>query len=280
MAVDLGGNEIMSVRLRGDRAWRAAGVVCLSLVLSTPYHPAGQAPVRPPAAHPLVRGWTTSGQPVTTETGCPPTPTTSVPPGGTFFAIAAASAHNLWAVGTVSTARPGVTRTLVAQGDGRHWRVVPSPNAPGLSNSLSAVAAVSPTDVWAAGTTRTSNGESRALVEQWDGRRWHIVPVPLPAGIASALSGLAATSPRDVWAVGTVFNTAGQDQTLAEHWDGHTWSIIPTPNPGLTGSALARVVALSPRDVWAVGTQIRYKRATLVEHWDGRRWAAVPSPTL
>jgi hypothetical protein len=55
------------------------------------------------------------------------------------------------------------------------------------------------------------------LVEHWDGHRWRIVPAPTPIGINSSLSGLAVISSRDVWAVGTVFNMTGQDQTLAEH---------------------------------------------------------------
>lgn len=268
----------MNVRLRGSRARRAAGFACLLLVLAAPCHPAGLASLRPPAERPLVHGWTVGAEPA--QAGCAAlAPATSVASSGTYFAIAAVSAHDLWAVGAISTAGAGMTKTLVVHGDGRHWRVVPSPNASGLSNSLSAIAAVSPSDVWAAGTTRLGNGETRALMEQWDGRRWHIVAVPLPAGIDSSLSGLAALSRGDVWAVGTAFTASGQDQTLAEHWDGRSWRIIPTPNPGLTGSALSRVVALSPRDIWAVGESIRYKRDTLTEHWDGRRWTVVPSPT-
>jgi hypothetical protein len=217
-----------------------------------------------------------------------PAPAGSVAPGGTFFAITAVSVADIWAVGSVSNAHTDVARTLAAHWDGRRWRVVPSPNAPGRANALSAVAAVSATDIWAVGNTRNNRGGGRLLVEHWDGQRWRIVPAPTPTGINSTLSGLAVISGRDVWAVGTVFNMTGQDQTLAEQWDGQHWRIVPTPSPnlgltgtpGLTGSALARVVALSSHDVWAVGTVFNSpgESQTLVEQWNGRRWRVVPSP--
>jgi len=40
------------------------------------------------------------------------------------------------------------------------------------------------------------------------------------------LNAVAIVSPTDVWAVGE----ATGSQSLAEHWDGMAWSIVPRPN--------------------------------------------------
>src|SRR5439155_2016741 len=90
----------------------------------------------------------------------------------------------------------------------------------------------------------------------------------------------AAVSANDVWAVGyyTVFGSA--DHTLIEHWNGASWGIVPSPNPG-SNNYLYGVVALSANDIWAVGEYIDSSgvyRRTLVEHWNGTSWSVVPSP--
>jgi hypothetical protein len=105
-------------------------------------------------------------------------------------------------------------------------------------------------------------------------------------------------SANDAWAVGyyAVVETdvtgipRSTAQTMVQHWDGTTWSIVPSPNPnrtGTQGSYLLAIAAASANDVWAVG---RYAAAigvnydtpifqTLIEHWDGSAWSVVSSPT-
>src|SRR5207244_2669724 len=98
----------------------------------------------------------------------------------------------------------------------------------------------------------------------------------------STLQGVAALSASNIWAVGAYFN-AGLSQTLIEHWDGATWSIVPSPNQGTTyDNYLYGVAALSANDVWAVGNYRNtpgYYLYTLTKHWDGATWSIVPSPS-
>jgi hypothetical protein len=54
------------------------------------------------------------------------------------------------------------------------------------------------------------------------------------------------------------------------HWNGTTWTVVASPD--LPGARLEGVVALSPSDAWAVGSD------SLIEHWDGRAWSVVPNP--
>ena len=65
----------------------------------------------------------------------------------------------------------------------------------------------------------------------------------------------------------------------AVHWNGSSWTIVPTPT--LTGGAkstLNGVVALSANNAWAVGKG--RNGAALVEHWYGSAWSVVASPNV
>ncbi len=154
------------------------------------------------------------------------------------------------------------------------------PAPPPRRGFFSAVAAVSTHDIWAVGGVGDQDAgdtKGQPLVEHWDGVRWNVVPSPNPGG--GALTGVAAVSSRDVWAVG---NSRGQP--LIEHWDGVRWTIAPSPrSPGAplplggVGYRLNGVAALSTRDVWAAGTWSGGQGA-LIEHWDGAHWRVVANP--
>jgi hypothetical protein len=96
-------------------------------------------------------------------------------------------------------------------------------------------------------------------------------------GTVDELFAVRGTSSTDTWAVG-VARIGGVDQTLALHWDGHTWTRVTTPDPGGPGvsSDLNGVAGSSASDTWAVGST---GTGTLILRWDGSRWTRVPSPT-
>src|SRR3954470_843936 len=84
---------------------------------------------------------------------------------------------------------------------------------------------------------------------------WSVVPSPNTTSTLNYLTGLAVVSPSDIWAVGyTAPNLfGGSRSTLTEHWDGTSWSIVPSPNPGINNVSLSAAVALASNNVWAVG---------------------------
>jgi len=93
------------------------------------------------------------------------------------------------------------------------------------------------------------------------------------------LTSVTAVSANDVWAVGERQDHAGRFGTLVEHWDGHRWTVVPSPNPGATGNHLYGVAAASPDDVWAVGQRDGTSSdQPLVEHWDGHNWTVATVP--
>jgi hypothetical protein len=180
--------------------------------------------------------------------------------------IAAISPRDVWAVGIHLAGNS--ERALVEHWDGMRWRVAGVPQPATFHVDLNAVTAVSATDVWAVGGTVSRRGQSRTLIEHWDGSAWHIVP----NSVRGALYGVAAGAAGNVWAVG--------HGSLTEHWDGTRWRVVPSPSPGRF-AGFAAVSVAGPDSVWAVGTVLRSGNAVaLAEHWNGSTWSPVPVPVL
>ena len=128
-------------------------------------------------------------------------------------------------------------------------------------SSFGAVAAVSPTDIWAVGSQ-----SSGPLIENFNGSTWAVFPSPTVTG--GELFGVSALSSSDVWAVGT----NGSGAPLVEFFNGSSWSVQTQP----AGSGLLKAVtAISPTDVWAVGGT---GSAELIENFNGSTWSVVQAP--
>jgi hypothetical protein len=178
-----------------------------------------------------------------------------------------------------ATDRTGV---LPAQDDGSA-RPGPPAIAVAGDETLYGVHAVSAKDVWGVGTTY-GGATSSTLVEHSTGSAWAKVASPDPEGqTMMSLLSVDAASAHDVWSVGWSTNGT-QEVTLAEHWNGRTWKIVPTPNPDSGNAAyLSGVTVVSANDVWAAGSygissEDGSSYSTLLEHWNGRKWRIVPSP--
>jgi hypothetical protein len=93
-----------------------------------------------------------------------------------------------------------------------------------------------------------------------------------------------AIADNDIWAVGyddVQVAWPAIDSPLAMHFDGTTWSVIPTPTLSSGGTIppnaqFLAVGAVSSNDVWAVG--FRSDNGQLIEHWDGTAWSLVAGP--
>src|SRR5205807_217402 len=132
---------------------------------------------------------------------------------------------------------------------------------------LRAVAAVAANDVWAVGVY-DNHINALTLIEHWDGSTWSIVPSPNPGVGDTELYGVAAVAANDVWAVGYYVNGTSPYLTLIEHWNGSSWSIVPSPSPGSSVSELNAVAAVAANDIWAVGVYDGGASSTLIEHWN------------
>ena len=116
------------------------------------------------------------------------------------------------------------------------------------------------------------------------GPTWSLVPSPNVGSYYNDLYGVAAVAANDIWAVGSHTNIHRGERTLIEHWNGTSWQVVSSPNPGSDSNVLQGVAVVSASDIWAVGSYQNYSNGnygpqqTLIEHWDGSSWQVVPSP--
>ena len=178
----------------------------------------------------------------------------------------------------VASTSPAITVTVVQTGapPSAPFQIVTSPTVTGAT--LSAVSAVSPTDIFAVGSQSTSGGDVGPLTEIFNGTSWSVVAAPTPAGASSAeFSAVSALASNNVWAVGVSFSVNSSGVTvstpLVEHYNGTSWSIQTNP---ATAGTLNAVTAISPTDVWAVGGT---GSADLVENFNGTSWSVVQVPS-
>ena len=159
------------------------------------------------------------------------------------------------------------------------WSTVPSPNVGTSTNFLNGVAAISAHNVWTVGSYGNGNG-GLTLVEHWNGAPWKVVASPNVNGsLSNELLGVAAITANNIWAVGDYYNASNTQQTLIEHWNGKSWSIVSSPNVASLFNVLTAISAISAKDIWAVGNSSGLQGyQTLIEHWDGKSWSIVPSP--
>jgi hypothetical protein len=196
-------------------------------------------------------------------------------------AVSCPSATSCFAVG-YSTQGNTVT-TLAEQWNGSTWTVMTSPSTTGWANpSLESVSCASTTSCVAVGHGRAITGES--LVERWDGVAWSITPIAKGVGwTETSFYGVSCPSTTSCWAVGFYQEVAfAALRTLIEHWDGTSWSIVPSPSPtGALPAGLARVSCASLTNCIAVGSYsppIGGGFKTLIERWNGSAWSTVTSP--
>ncbi len=196
-------------------------------------------------------------------------PTPPLPSGNAQLqGVAGAAGNDVWAVGLSPAG------ALVEHWDGTSWSIDSSPAFTGVS--VAAVFAHATGDVWVVGDNGTNAG-----VEHWDGTSWSVLSSPAFTGVT--LNAVSADASDDVWAAGTASTLFGAPFSGAAvlHFDGTGWSLLnPTTSVPLD---VASVTAVSPTNVWAVGTvgafcNHKTHRKAAIEHWDGTSWSIVSSP--
>jgi hypothetical protein len=200
-----------------------------------------------------------------------------------FTGVSMASASEGWAVGSFSNP-DAVNEPLAEHWGGQGWQLTAKPPLPttGASGVLNGVDEVGPANVWAAGSFVPTAGGTRTLIENFTGQSWAVVPSPDPftgPGADDELNAVGGTSASDLWAVGFDFDGNTTADGLFEHFNGTTWEAAPPLSaPGIPD--FAAVSAVSPTDVWAVGSSLSATDSTLAAQWNGQAWQVVTTPCL
>jgi hypothetical protein len=170
--------------------------------------------------------------------------------------------------------------SLAERWTGTTWDIQPTPNPVGVdgingaldggiacptSRACMAVGQWFPVPVAHPGVT---------LAEHWNGASWEIQTTPNPTGVDGAngthnspFLGVSCPTPNDCTAVGNYdsgnYARDGYFPTLAERWNGISWSVQPTVTPiGAAYSLLAGVSCPTPHTCIAVGESGRNNAAT------------------
>lgn len=186
-----------------------------------------------------------------------------------LISLSADSERDIWVVGDF----------VALHFDGEKWTDI-LPVVPPGEATLHGVAAVSPTDVWAVGSTVVNSVHLLSVIEHFDGKQWTIVASPQFAS-GSELFKVHAVAANDIYAVGDFNADKQQGQPLAEHYDGTKWSVVSTPRlKNGQAAVLTAITAISHRDLWVAGAgpQGGASGKPLVMHFDGHRFKQVPFP--
>lgn len=204
-----------------------------------------------------------------------------------IFAMTSTSANDIWAIGDLLGDDEQQLFFLFEHWDGTAWTATTSVSGDAFLFGASADAT---NDAWAVGFNGPENDDSATLAMHWNGSGWAQVATPNVGSGANQLNGVLALAPNNVWAVG--FSTPvpppqeAATLTLIEHYDGTSWSVVPSPNVGpdseFQSNRLFGLTANSPTDIWAFGSFFASngsgEQRTLLLHWSGTSWSVAPSP--
>jgi hypothetical protein len=246
----------------GSNGNALAGVSCTSATACTAvgyYFPASGATVT------LGEQW--NGTTWTVHTG---------PAVTTLTGVSCTSASACTAVGGV------LDSTRAERWNGKSWTTQTTPNPSGAASSqFNGVSCTSATACTAVGYYYNSSSIFFPFAERWNGTTWKVQTTPKPAGsIEPELEGVSCTSATACTAVGGDENGSGTYQTFAEQWNGTTWTIHATTNPGPEANYLYGVSCTSASACSAVGYQQLSSGAkvSLAERWNGTSWATQITP--
>jgi len=112
---------------------------------------------------------------------------------------------------------------------------------------------------------------------------WSIVTSPNAGDSPTSLAATTCVTASDCWATGRTEIGQTYANTTLMHWDGSSWTIVPSPSVDKMTNGLVDITCTSSSSCWAVGYTINIHTVqvqTLTLHWDGASWQIVPSPNV
>jgi len=201
--------------------------------------------------------------------------------------VSCASAVFCEAVGSHPDRSGLATVSLAEVWNGATWKIQKTPNparaAGGLRMTLAGVSCVSARFCEAVGSSsRRLNAEKRdasmefannpkTLAEAWNGHTWRLQhPVMPPGATFNALASVSCVSTMFCEAVGTHFDSAGNQVDLAEMWNGTSWQLQAIPGTSVQPMSVSCVTTSFCMEANGFGQ---------VAIWNGSSWSAGPAVT-
>jgi hypothetical protein len=176
--------------------------------------------------------------------------------------------------------KTGVTgpRPMIARLSGSTWSLQTSPSLTEEAELLS-VACPSASECVAVGYDQFSEAGVHhygTLAERWNGTEWIKLTTPNPSGGRyNKLLGISCGATSSCEAVGYTQTESGTVTTLAESWNGTSWTLQTSPNQTGSNNVLSAVSCTSAAACTAVG---HYKNTggteePLAASWNGTAWS-------
>lgn len=204
------------------------------------------------------------------QTQSPPAPPGSIV--SELTGISCSAASSCLAVGNEETNTS--LNTAFAEGwTGSTWRIRATPEPSGATKArFNGVSCATGTSCVAVGAVTVPT--SGMLAEGWNGTRWTLQSTPSPSGGSQAsLHGVSCPATTTCTATGSYY-VGGTALSLAERWDGTSWTQQSTPNPPKavsTGFDEVSCPSVSLCIAVGGGTTQRTTRS-LAEIWHGSAW--------
>jgi hypothetical protein len=198
-------------------------------------------------------------------------------------AVSCPTATSCFAVGYYEDSSH-VDAALAERWNGASWVIESTPSPTGaIDSQLNSVSCPTAASCFAVGFYENSSNVDLTLAEHWNGASWVIESTPNPTGaLDNDLSSVSCLTITSCFAVGFSENASKVDVTLAERWNGASWSVEPTSNPtGALASVLQSVSCPATTSCLAVGYSEDSAEVdfALAAHWDGARWSVESAPT-
>jgi len=148
--------------------------------------------------------------------------------------------------------------------------------------SLNGVSCTSASACTAVGGILSNSGDVVTLAERWNGTSWKIQSTTNPGPESDYLYGASCTSASACTAVGYQQLNTSAKVTLAERWNGTTWTTQTTPNPAGPTDVFSGVSCASATACTAVGSYAESNAeptGPFAEGWNGTTWTVQTTPS-
>jgi hypothetical protein len=197
------------------------------------------------------------------------------------FCVAVGATHSDGEFSLWSASSPD-SRGLVEVWNGVSWSIEPTPAGAVPNSGLRGVTCLSTSFCLAVGSSSPRPyAAASPMVESWNGKAWKLRHTPFVAKHGSHLLNIACAARSSCLAVG-YYDANHQDwgavvnEALAEHWNGHRWTVGHPPAGHNYSPSLGGVACPSRTECIAVGSYLNGQNASpnspLVERWVKGRW--------
>ena len=163
------------------------------------------------------------------------------------------------------------------------WLIQPTVNPKGLleRDKFAGVSCWAPSECVAVGHQDDSEGRTATLAERWNGSEWTLQTTANPSGVeGSNLEAVSCTSASECTATGYYEASKGKHYSLAERWNGSTWTVESTPTFG-SDTNLDGVSCASSKECVAVGWYVEEAMTLpVVEKWNEKKWTSEKAAKL